>query len=145
MELLESQDPEKKKLIETSERHRRELEKEVSDITAKTEKMVTNALIIGGALALTYFVVSGLSGRSKKKKHKKLKVKPAQVITDDDDLDEDDDEEEATASFGSLIAPSLVAQIGTRVINQATMMLLDIARGKLTEYLTAPKSKDENS
>jgi len=144
MELLESQDPEKKKLIETSDRHRRELEKEVSDIAARTEKMITNAVIIGGALALTYVVISGLSGRSKKKKHKKIRIREVQALPESDDEDDDDDGD-VRASFGQLVAPSLVAQIGTRVINQATMMLLDIAREKLTDYLTSNKSKDENS
>ncbi len=37
MELLESQDPDKKKLIETSERHRRALEKQVNELGAKTD------------------------------------------------------------------------------------------------------------
>jgi hypothetical protein len=41
MELLESQDPEKIKLIETSDRHKRELEKEMKSMTDKTEKVVT--------------------------------------------------------------------------------------------------------
>jgi hypothetical protein len=40
MELLESQDPEKIKLIETSDRHKRELEKEMKSMTDKTEKVV---------------------------------------------------------------------------------------------------------
>ena len=75
MELLESQDPEKKRLIETSERHKRALEKEVSEITEKTDKMLTNALIIGGSLLATYFVVSAFSGGSKKKKRRRKKEK----------------------------------------------------------------------
>ena len=53
MELLETQSPERRKLLETSERHKRELEKEVKSVSEKTEKAITNALIIGGSLALT--------------------------------------------------------------------------------------------
>ena len=56
MELLETQDPERRKLIETSDRHKRELEKEVKAMSDKTEQVLKNALIIGGALALTYFM-----------------------------------------------------------------------------------------
>ncbi|MFZ5999867.1 MAG: hypothetical protein ACOYW3_05110 [Bacteroidota bacterium] len=132
MELLETQDPEKRKLVEASERHKRELEREVTDITKKTERIVTNALIIGGALALTYFAVRQLSGKSKKKSAKK---KAVQVVAADDD---DNEEELAIASAG----PSLISQIGTKIVDQATLMLLDIAREKLAEYLQNRKSNE---
>ena len=133
MELLESQDPEKKKLIETSDRHKRALEKEVHDLTKKTEKMFTNALIIGGSLALTYFVISSLSG-SKKKKRKNKIAKAQSSVADGTDTTEEEDE-----------GPSIVSQIGTRVLNQATVMILDIAKEKLFEYLESRKKADENS
>jgi hypothetical protein len=132
MELLETQDPEKRKLLETSERHRRELEKEVSDITQRTEKVLTNALIVGGVLAVAYFAVSQFSkGKSKKKKHKKQKTKGAA------------DGEIVEAELVSTPAtPSLLSEIGTKVINQATLMLIDIAREKLMEYLEKRKQND---
>lgn len=139
MELLESQDPEKRRLIEKSERHKRELEKEVTALSDKTEKMLTNALIIGGALALSYFVVTQLSGKSKKKKKQKLKKqKVAAVISNGHAAEDEDDEEEASAT------PSLISEIGTRVVNQATVILVDLARQKLMEYL-ASRKKDEAS
>ena len=137
MELLETQDPEKKKLIEASDRHRRELEKEVSAITEKTEKVLTNALIIGGALALTYLAVTQLSKSSKKKKARKKKIaeaSPAAAVHETEIEGEDDNE-----------APSLLAQIGTKVVNQATLVLLDIARQRLTQYLQTRKTEDEPS
>ena len=133
MELLESQDPEKKKLIETSDRHKRALEKEVHDLTKKTERILTNALIIGGSLALTYFVISSLSGKKKKKKNKTAK---AQAVPSDG-IEETAEEADH--------APSLVSQIGTRVLNQATVMILEIAKEKLFEYLESRKKADENS
>ncbi len=68
MELLESQDPEKIRLIETSDRHKKALEKEMKSMSDKTERVVKNALIIGGVLAATYFVVSQLSSSKKKEK-----------------------------------------------------------------------------
>ena len=70
MELLETQDPDKKKLIETSDRHKRAMEKELSDLTEKTDRVLKNALIIGGSLALTFLVISALSKKRKKKKKK---------------------------------------------------------------------------
>src|SRR3982751_6363883 len=113
MELLEGQDPDKKRLIETSERHRRALEKEVSELGAKTEKMVTNALIIGGSLALTYFVVSSLSS-GKKKKKRKSKVAKAQVGEEGEEAEEDGE---------SIIAPTIISMVGSRLINTVTFML----------------------
>jgi hypothetical protein len=138
MELLEGQDPDKKKLIETSERHKRALEKEVGNLAAKTEKMVTNALIIGGSLALTYIVVSSLSSGKKKKKRKKRIAAKTQV-DDSGELSNDEAEED------SIAAPSIAGMIGSRLINSATMLLLDMAKEKLFEYLQSRKKDDENS
>jgi FtsZ-interacting cell division protein ZipA len=140
MELLESQDPEKKRLIEASARHKKALEKEVADLSNKTEKVLTNALIIGGALALSYILVRQFSGsKKKKKKHKKARkvtvVQPA-VSTDEDD----DDEEEVSVS-----SPGMLADIGTQIANQATVILVDLARQKLMEYLESRKKTDEAS
>jgi hypothetical protein len=130
MELLETQSPERRKLLETSERHKREFEKEVRGVSDKTEKAITNALIIGGSLALTYFVVSQLT-KSKKTKVKRGKVKAAN-LTEDEELEGE-----------SQLAPSLVTQIGEKLVSQASIILLDLAKEKLSEYLT--KRKNENS
>lgn len=132
MELLESQDPEKKKLIETSDRHKRALEKEVSALTQKADKMVTNALIIGGSLALTYFLISSISSSRKKKKKNKQKAQ-GKAIEGDEEMSEEDH------------SPSILSQIGTRVLNEASVILLDIAKEKLAEYLESRKNTDENS
>ena len=138
MEILEKQDPEKRKLIETSDRHRKEIEKEVTDLSERTEKVLKNALIIGGALALTYLAVSQLSSSKKKKKKVKAKAKP--LTTPEA---EEDDEDENPMFAG--IETSLISQIGTKVVNTATLMLLDMAKEKLSEFLQSQKSKDENS
>jgi hypothetical protein len=132
MELLEAQDPEKRKLLETSERHRRELEREVTDIGQRTEQVVTNALIVGGALALTYIIVRQFSkGKSGKKKHKKKKSSAESngVV------------EESQISLAPE-QPSLLSEIGNKVINQATLILVDLAREKLMEYLESRKRND---
>lgn len=135
MELLESQDPHKRKLIETSDRYKRELEREVKSITEKTERTMKNALIIGGSLALTYFLISQLSSTTKKKKRKKIKaVKVIQPAAEDDDFEEEESE------------PSVISKIGTQVMSQASFLLLELAKEKLGEYLQSRKSKeDENS
>ncbi|GHM99974.1 hypothetical protein WSM22_14640 [Cytophagales bacterium WSM2-2] len=131
MELLETQDPEKKKLIETSERHRQEMERQVKDISDRSEKMLKNALIIGGALALTYVVVNQLS--SSKSKSKKKKIKKSQVQSQ---VEEEDDEDES---------PSMLSQMGDKFVNTATLFLLDLAKEKLGDYLQKRKTSDDNS
>lgn len=125
---MELVDPEKKKLIEQSDMHRRYLERDVAEITERTERVLKNALIIGGSLALTYFVISSLAGSKKKKsKHKKQGGGPA-----------DNDVEEVAEST----EPSFFSQLGSRLMNQATLMLLDIAREKLSEYLQSRKANE---
>ena len=133
MELLETQDPEKKKLLETSERHRRELEKGVQDISQRTERVLTNALIVGGVLALSYFAVSQFSkSKSKKKKHKK------EGVPSNSDGKVDTIETEVAVDT----SPSLLSEIGTKVINQATLILIELAKERLMEYLQSRKKND---
>ncbi|CAN5133483.1 hypothetical protein BH09BAC3_BH09BAC3_28290 [soil metagenome] len=139
MELLESQSPEKKKLIETSERHKRALEKEVSELSQKTDKMLTNALIIGASLAATYFVVSTLAGGARKKKKRRKKI--IQVVKAPKENVDDDTEEAEEADF----SPSLLGMVGSRVMTQASVILLNLAKDKLFEYLESRKKGNENS
>ena len=138
MELLETQDPEKRKLIETSDRHKKELEKEVKAISEKTEKVLKNALIIGGALALTYFTVSQLIKRKKQKNTKEAKA------LDDRSEGVSSHQQDETVNLEPSV-PSLISQIGDKVISQGTLILLDLAKDMLTEYLESRKKKDENS
>ncbi len=56
MALLESNDP-KLVLLKKSAQHKKDLENEVKVLSESTEKIITNALIIGGTLAVTYFLV----------------------------------------------------------------------------------------
>lgn len=130
MELLETQDPERRKLVETSDRHKRELEREVKDMSDKTEKVVKNALIIGGVLAVSYLLITQLGAGKKKKK---LKAKSAVVATTNE---EEEDEPEV---------PGVLSQIGTKVVDTATLVLLDLAKEALAEFLKNRKQKDGNS
>lgn len=129
MELLETQYPQKKKLIETSHRHRQEMDRELKDISERTEKALKNALIIGGTLALTYIVVNQFSSsKSKKKKEKKQEESDQEIV--EEPIDE---------------VPSLLSKMGDKALNLATVILLDLAKEKLADYLLHRKSKDENS
>ena len=136
MELLETDDPVKSQLLKKSAHHREELEQDMKMITERTQKVVTNALIIGGALALTYFMVRQFSGSSKRKgksKTKKIKVVGASA--------EPAEEEE---SFMTAAAPGIVSQIGTAIASQASVFLLSLAKEKLSEYLQSQAEKKES-
>ncbi|MBS1506850.1 MAG: hypothetical protein JSS79_09395 [Bacteroidetes bacterium] len=128
MELLETQDPEKKRLIESSNRHRQEMERELKDISERSEKILKNALVIGGALALTYIIVNQLSSKSKKKKSKKVEEPTTELAHQSEDE-----------------GPSMLSKMGDKAVNIATLFLLDLAKEKLADYLSQRKSKDENS
>jgi hypothetical protein len=138
MELLESQDPLKRKLIASSDRHKRELQKEVKEIAERTERTMTNALIIGGSLALAYLVVSQISSSKKKKKKYRIARIPKLKVENSKREEADSEEEEPSST-------NLISTIGTQVMNQATAMLLEIAREKLMEFLASRMKSDESS
>jgi len=130
MELLESQDPSKKKLIEQSERYKQEMQRQLKDVSDNSEKMLKNALIIGGALALTYAVVNQLSSTKSKKKKAKI-VQPKVVEAAQEETEEE--------------SPSMLSHIGDKLVNTATLFLLDIAKEKLSDYLRNKKQNDAHS
>lgn len=132
---LETDNPEKGQLLQRSAHHRELLEEEMKAITEKSEKVITNALIIGGALALTYFLVSSFSGSRKKENPKAKRVK---LVTA---KDEDESEIEAAAPE----QPGIVSQIGTVLVAQVTGVLLSIAREKLVEFLQSQTAKKDNT
>jgi FtsZ-interacting cell division protein ZipA len=137
MKAMETDDPVKSQLLQKAAQQRQEIESEMHEITDRTEKVLTNALIIGGALALTYLLVRGFSTKKKRKAHKaKAKAKATEV----DDAGE-------TEVYEASGPARILSQIGTAVASQATMILLDLAKEKLMEYLQAQAQKkaDENS
>jgi hypothetical protein len=130
MELFESNDP-KTQLLKRSAMHREALEEETKLISAKTEKVITNALIIGGALAATYFLVRQFSGGKSKKKSKRIKVVAAAPS-------------EEVVTIAESQAPGVLSQLGSALANQATVFLLDLAKEKLSEYLASHTKKNSN-
>jgi hypothetical protein len=131
MELMDG-DEIKRELMRKSAQHREEIEGDVKLITENTEKLITNALIIGGSLALTYFLVRQLSGSSKKKsKNKAAKIK---LVHDSPEAIE---EKEETSS------PGMVGQLGAALVSQASVILLGLAKEKLMEYLQERAQKKQ--
>lgn len=135
MELLESDDP-KSKLLKKTALQRQVLEDEARLLSERTEKTITTALIIGGALLTTYFLVRQFSGSNTKSKGKAKKLK---IVTQNTDSDHSIESESHS--------PSVVAQIGTALASQATVFLLTLAKEKLFEFLESQKkpSDDERS
>jgi hypothetical protein len=130
MELLETDDF-KNQLLKKSEKHRQGIEGEVKLITENTEKMLVNALVIGGSLTLTYLLVRQFSGSSKKSKRKHRKVKYVHAETP-----EVVEVQQAVAS-----SPGVVSQVGAALMSHASMFLLNLAKEKLTEYLQSASEK----
>ena len=131
MELLESDDP-KSELLKKSARHRQQLESDVALISARTEKVLTNALIIGGSLAFTYFLVRQFSGSKKKKK---VSVRPRKVKIVQQDDTAGASEEQVSSS------PGILTQVGTALAGQASAILLSLAKEKLMEFLQSQAEK----
>ena len=118
-------------LLKRSAQHREELQNEVRLLSAKTESILTNALIIGGTLAASYFIVRQFAGRSAKVKRtraKTLTVLPAAAAP----AQEEDD------------SPGIVSQIGTALASQATVFLLGLAKEKLADYLRPAGKQAKN-
>jgi hypothetical protein len=135
MELLETDDPIKGQLLQRSAKHREQLEEDARLISEKTEKMLTNALVIGGALAVTYFVISSFSGSKKKKKSKTAEIRFVHGGAT----------AEQTQVASEPEPPGMMAQIGTALAAQATAYLLSLAKEKLTEFLEAQAAKKQAS
>ena len=128
----ETDDPIKSTLLKKSAQYRDELEEEAKVISDRTEKIIKNAVIIGGSLALAYFLYNQFS-TSKKKKSKARKEKPVQAASLAAGIEE---EEEETSSPNKVLS-----QIGAALISQASVFLLSMAKEKLSEYLQAQAEK----
>jgi hypothetical protein len=136
MQSRQSIDP-KAELLKKSERHRQELEDEVKLISERTEKIITNALIIGGTLAVSYFLMRQFAGSSSKKK--KARVPKIKLVKAKEQGEEAETVEEQSA-------PGIVSQIGTALASQATVFLLTMAKEKLMEYVNSQfEKKDKNN
>jgi len=129
MELLESTD-DKSLLQKKTERHKQKLQEEFKSISENTEKIITNALVIGGTLAVTY-VIARQFFKSKSKRKAPKKIKPAKA-----------EEEKSEVAVETSSEPSILSQIGSALAAQATVFLLDLAKDKLSAYLQTNIEKE---
>ena len=115
-------------LRKQSAAQRQQLRDEVTLFSERTEKVITNALIIGGALALTYIIVRQFTGgKPRKSATKKLKI-----VTEP---------QEAVTVAAAQEPPSIVSQLGNVLVSQASILLLNLAKEKIAAYLQAQKEQ----
>lgn len=130
MELLETNE-DKDLLVKQTEKYKQQLNDEFNSITKNTEKIITNVLIIGGTLAVTY-VVARMFFKSgpKQKARKKIKALNADV------------ESSLGASVQKDSEPGVVSAIGSALAAQATVFLLNLAKDKLSAYMQTHFEKE---
>ncbi len=133
MELLDTDDEMKRDLLRKSAQHREELEGEVKLITENTQKIITNALVIGGSLAITYMLVRQFTKSPKRKR--KGKAARIKFVSDRPAAGVEETEEVASS------APGMFGQIGAAVASQASVFLLNLAKEKLGEFLQSQTEK----
>ena len=138
MDMIDSDDPLKSKLLRQSAHHREQIEEDVKLISERTEKIITNALIIGGALAATYFIVSAFSGSKSKSKSKvkKIRIVRDEMASNDPNVVVAKEEPET---------PGMLSQIGAALASQATLILLNFAKEKLGDYMQSQNPQKENT
>ncbi len=126
-------DEERGRLLRQSAKHREALEGEVRLITESTEKIIKNALIIGGSLALAYYIVRQFSGKARSSKSKARKLKIVQAEAPGVVVEKEESHE-----------PGFMGQIGAAIATQASVFLLSLAKEKLMEYLQSVHEKKEH-
>lgn len=135
--MLDSDDPVKGQLLRKSAHHREQLEEDVKLISERTEKIITNALIIGGALAAAYFIVNRFSSSTAKSKTKVRKVRLVKEGSSG--------ENEVVVSEEEPKESGVIAQIGSALAGQATVFLLSLAKEKLAEFMQSQNQKKEKA
>lgn len=136
MEMLDSDDPVKGQLLRKSAHHREQIEEDVKLISERTEKIITNALIIGGALAAAYFIVNRFSSSTKSK----TKVRKVRLVKEGST-----GENEVVVSEEEPKESGVIAQIGSALAGQATVFLLSLAKEKLAEFMQSQNQKKEKA
>jgi len=124
MESHQIDDPVKSSLLTRVDQHKQEITKEVKEISEQTEKVLKTVILVGGSLALTYLLISELTSKRKRKKKKNGKSET-----------QNDEPEESR--------PSILGAIGASLANHALMIILDIARDKLLEYLASQAQNEQ--
>lgn len=126
MEILESADPQHRKLLEEVRRRKEQLDSETGTLSRRSEKVVRNALIIGGVLLASYLVYRAVSGGGKKEKPK-------------------ESTDQKSGDTKTPQAPSMISVLGRRLGQVAAIFVLNLARERIAAWLTSKKSGNETA
>lgn len=126
MELLEND--QKRLLLKKTAKHRQDMADDARIVSERTEKIMTNTLIISGALLATYLIVRQFSKSEPKDKSKKVKLIHVPVNAQQHEQSEPS-------------SPGIASQIGSVLTHQATTFLLNYAKDKLMQFLQSQKAQ----
>lgn len=126
MELLETADPERKRLLDEVRKRREQLDAEAGTLSRKSSKKLSNALMIAGVLVGSYLIYRAVSGARTKEKSKSG-LHP----------------DEKSANPGS--AARTGTGMGSRIAQLAVVFLLNLARERVAAWLASRKQPHETA
>lgn len=126
MEILESADPQQKRLLDEVRKRKAQLDAEAGILSRRSEKVLKNALIIGGVLLASYLVYRAVSGGRKKEKAPESAANKPDLTADDR-------------------KPSMLSVVGRRLGQMAAIFVINLARERVAAWLTSKKSGNETA
>jgi len=111
---------EKERLIQSTDRYKENLEGDLTEITSKVERGILAGLVVGGLAFLTYKVVKSLSRSDKEESKETPEAK--QASSDDS-----------------------VSKVGQYVAQTIALILINLAKEKLMEYLNERKYEQDSN
>lgn len=126
MELLETADPEKKRLMDEVRKRREQLDAEAGSLARKSSKQLSNALMIAGVLVGSYLIYRAISGSRKAGKNRP-------------------DLSEAEKKTTSETAGKSGNTMGSRLAQLAVVFLLNLARERVAAWLASRKQPHETA
>ena len=120
--MIKDPEVEKERLIEDSERYKENFESEFSELTGRIERGLLTGLVVGGLAYLTYKVIRGMN-------------KP--------DADEQELVNEKVKKKSS--TDNSLGKVGQHIAQVIALVLINLAKEKLTEFLNERKQQDDLS
>lgn len=133
MELLETADPAKRRLMEEVRKRREQLDAEAGALARRSSKNLSNGLIIAGVLVGSFLIYKSISAYRKRGKSKAA----VSDIKPHPDTDIKHQAKTATPGSGNLLS--------TRLAQIAVVFLLNLARERVTAWLASKKEPHESA
>jgi len=118
----------KRQLLETSLEYKEEIREAFQAVMSRLGKTGVNALLISGSLAMSYLLYRAMATPVKTIKRKKNNIaeNEAQVV----DVYQ---------------PPTMIDKLADKILEQALLFLLSLAKQKLIEYLNDQSKKNDNT